>query len=88
MAETAGALIRIMLHGFEGGAEERGEQVAGVMPGHSFLTDEEIAAISTYIRQSWGNTAGPVTSDKVKEVRDMSEGRTDTWTPDQLREVE
>ncbi len=33
------------------------------------LPDEDVAAVLTYIRTSWGNQAGPVTADDVKKVR-------------------
>ena len=32
-------------------------------------SDEEIAAIVTYIRQAWGNQAAPVSADVVADVR-------------------
>jgi mono/diheme cytochrome c family protein len=32
--------------------------------------DEEVAAIATYIRQSWDNNASPVTAAQVKKIRD------------------
>jgi len=33
------------------------------------LPDDDLAAVLTYIRSSWGNTAGPVAGDDVKKVR-------------------
>lgn len=33
-------------------------------------SDEDIAAIITYVRQAWENDAAPVTPDEVKAVRD------------------
>lgn len=32
-------------------------------------SDEEIAAVATYIRQEWGNAASPVTAEQVAAVR-------------------
>lgn len=40
-----------------------------IMPKHSFLNDEEIAEVATYIRQSFGNSAGAVTVRDVADVR-------------------
>jgi mono/diheme cytochrome c family protein/glucose/arabinose dehydrogenase len=82
-----GPLIRITLHGFEGGAEELGYKISGVMPQHNFLSDEEVAAVLTYIRQSWGNDASPVSAGQVEEIRAATEGRTDTWTPGELQRL-
>jgi mono/diheme cytochrome c family protein len=33
------------------------------------LSDQEVADVSTYIRNSWGNRASPVTTDQVKKLR-------------------
>jgi len=39
------------------------------MPAHKFLTDKQTADVLTYIRQSFGNKAGPVTPAEVATVR-------------------
>lgn len=39
------------------------------MPKFDFLTDEEVAAVGTYIRNSWGNTLGPVTAEEIAVYR-------------------
>ena len=33
------------------------------------LTDQEIADVSTYVRNSWGNSARPVSASDVKSMR-------------------
>jgi mono/diheme cytochrome c family protein len=33
------------------------------------LTDDEIAAVATYVRNSWGNRAGQVSAEQVAEQR-------------------
>jgi mono/diheme cytochrome c family protein len=33
------------------------------------LTDQQIADVSTYIRNSWGNRASPVSATDVREAR-------------------
>jgi len=35
------------------------------------LTDQQVANVVTFIRQSWGNKASPVTSEEVKKLRDI-----------------
>lgn len=35
------------------------------------LTDEQIAAVASYIRSSWGNEAGAVTADQVADLREV-----------------
>lgn len=69
-------LIRILLDGKDG--EMR-------MPPAGYHSDEELAAIATYIRQAWGHEESPVTPSEVKEVRGASTGRDQPWTEEELR---
>jgi mono/diheme cytochrome c family protein len=62
-------LIGIIVGGMEGQIEVNGESYNDVMPKHQFLSDEEVANVLTYVRQNFGNKAGPVTIDEVREVR-------------------
>jgi mono/diheme cytochrome c family protein len=78
-------LVRIVLHGFDGGAAEQGENIPNDMPGHAFLPDDDVAAILTYMRQSWGNNASPVEPGVIHEIRSATSDRRDIWTPDELR---
>jgi hypothetical protein len=48
------------------------------------LSDEEIAAVITHVRQSWSNDASEVVADEVQRVREATEGRTDPWTAEEL----
>jgi mono/diheme cytochrome c family protein len=34
------------------------------------LTDEQVAAVASYVRQSWGNTGGAVSASEVKSLRE------------------
>ena len=56
-----------------GSAEEKvpidGKYYNNNMPPQSFLKDEEMAAVLTYIRTNFGNKASVVTADDVKKVR-------------------
>lgn len=61
----ASTMIRIVIEGYDGNPD-----YAPMPPFGSELTDEEIAAILTYERSSWGNNAPAVTADEVKAVRD------------------
>ncbi|MCW5695161.1 MAG: cytochrome c [Bauldia sp.] len=38
-------------------------------PFRARLSDEEIAAVVTYVRTSWGNSYGPVTASDVAALR-------------------
>ena len=73
----AGLTARIVLNGKEGQM---------MMPPVA-LTDEQAAAVLTYVRRAWGNTASPVSVPLVREVRGASTGRTRPWTEDELSQV-
>jgi mono/diheme cytochrome c family protein/glucose/arabinose dehydrogenase len=68
---------RILLHGKEG--------PIGLMPpvGQVF-TDEQIAAVLTYIRREWGQSGSPVDAATVNRVREVTAGRARPWTNDEL----
>jgi hypothetical protein len=53
------------------------------------LTDEQIAHVLTYVRQSpeWGNNAGPVTAENVAEVRAKTSDRNRPWNPAELMRI-
>jgi mono/diheme cytochrome c family protein len=48
------------------------------------MTDEQIAAVLTYVRRSWGNSALPITPAAVQEVRGATAGRSRAWTEAEL----
>ena len=73
---SAGRLARIVLYGMEGEIAVKGEKFAGPMPGFGGLwKDDQIAAVLTYIRGAWGNTASAVTPAEVAAIRAMDVGR-------------
>jgi cytochrome c len=87
--ENRGQIIRILLHGLQGEIVVNGETYNGNMPAWgSTLSNEEIAAVITHVRQSWTNDYGEVTVDEVGAVRSATEGRTEAWSPEELQESE
>lgn len=62
------ALVPIVLNGMKG-VEVDGVRYKNVMPGFDFLTDQEVADVLTYIRNSFGNNAGEVTPQFVNATR-------------------
>ena len=62
-------LINIVLNGLNEEIEVNGEVYANVMPAFNSLSDEEIADVLTYVRNSFGNKASAVKADEVKKVR-------------------
>lgn len=62
-------LIRIVLKGMTERVELDGEYYSNNMAPLSDLSDQQIADVLTYIRNSWSNKASAVTAAEVKTVR-------------------
>ena len=62
---------RIVLHGLQGEIVVKDVTYNSAMIGWgATLSDENIAAVLTYIRSSWGNNGSPVSAAEVKKIRD------------------
>jgi mono/diheme cytochrome c family protein len=68
MPQTAN-LVQIVLHGGYAPATQGNPRPFGMPPFVLVLTDAEIAAVLTHLRQSWGNKAGSVTTLEVNRIR-------------------
>lgn len=62
-------LITLVLNGQEGPIEVKGETYNNVMPAQNFLSNQEVAAVLTYIRSDFGNDASAITEEEVAQVR-------------------
>ena len=62
-------LIDIVLNGLSGEIIVKGEKYDQQMPGFSFLKDEEIAEILTYIRGNFGNKSSQIGAGEVNRQR-------------------
>ena len=62
-------LVHLTINGVDGPIEVNGETFDGFMPQHSFLTDEEIADVLTYIRTNFSNNSSPITFEEVEKFR-------------------
>jgi len=51
------------------------------------LNDEELAAVLTFVRNSWGNKSDPVDATAVARIRSATEGRFTVWTPKELTDA-
>ena len=68
-------LARIVLNGLKGDL---------LMPPMGTLSDQQLAAILTYIRSAWGHDAAPVSPETVAHVRAASAARQTPWTAAEL----
>ncbi|MEM9324146.1 MAG: PQQ-binding-like beta-propeller repeat protein [Bacteroidota bacterium] len=79
-------LIRIILGGMTGKLLIDGVEYNGAMPPWGpFLEDDEIAALATYVRSSWGNSATPISAEEVGTIRRQSSDHVGLWTAEELR---
>ncbi|MEZ6087521.1 MAG: c-type cytochrome [Pirellulaceae bacterium] len=72
-------LIRLVLDGMHGTIEVKGKRYSSppLPPMTGFrhlLNDEEIAAVLTYVRNSWSNRAKPITAQHVARMRGINRG--------------
>lgn len=83
-------LIKIVLKGLWGPIEVNGVKFDGAtgtppMPGFAGqLDDEEVAAVLSYVRQSFGNRGEFVSPEKVGEVRAQTKDRTNFYLVDEI----
>ncbi|MCL4222693.1 MAG: c-type cytochrome [Phycisphaerales bacterium] len=77
-------LARVLLHGLEGPIERHGVVYNDSMPPAPLADDREFAAVMSFIRANFGNSADPVSPELVARVRAETRGRTRPWKPDEL----
>ena len=64
-------LIKVLLNGLQG-VDINGEEYHNVMPAQDHLTDQQMAAVLTYVRNAFGNKASGITAAEVQAVRAAS----------------
>ncbi|MCM2374628.1 PVC-type heme-binding CxxCH protein [Aporhodopirellula aestuarii] len=83
-------LIKLTLHGLWGKLSVHGktfDPARGVPPMTAFrslLKDEELAAVLTFVRNTWGNESSPVSAASVTKVREETISRTTFYKPEEL----
>jgi nitrite reductase (NO-forming) len=63
------ALPTVILHGLQGPVKVNGQDYNSIMPPMNQLTDDEVANISTYVLNSWGNPGGRITKEEAATIR-------------------
>jgi len=85
-----GVITNIILKGLKGEILVKGEKYgtsAAVNMAAVPISDREIANVSTYVRQAWGNSSDEVSEDFVKQVRADYKNKQDQWTGDELKSL-
>ena len=68
-------LVAILLNGLSGEIHVKGATFNAIMPPWATRDDDEIAGVLTYVRNSFGNKADPVSIDLVVAVRKEVENK-------------
>ncbi|MCX6895586.1 MAG: cytochrome c [Verrucomicrobia bacterium] len=83
-------LIRIALNGAQGPITVKGQDWNLVMSLNATtlaISDKDLAAILTYVRQAWGNKAPTVTAEQIAQIKGETKGRAVQWTAAELNAV-
>ncbi|HSI44261.1 MAG TPA: c-type cytochrome [Methylotenera sp.] len=80
-------LVRIVLQGLQGKVDVEGQTYNGLMPAWaSQLSNEEIAAVTTHVRNELGtNKGGKIEADTVNKIREETKSRQTPWTVEELK---
>jgi mono/diheme cytochrome c family protein len=81
-------LLMILLNGLQGHLKTESGEFNGAMPAQALtLTDKKLANLLTYIRQAWGNKAGPVTVEEVAAARKEVQAHSDPYNQAEIEAV-
>lgn len=69
IAKDPSAIVDITVNGRQGKMVVNGVEYNNIMPAMSFLSDKDLAAIITFVLNSWGNPGGTVQMSKVTAFR-------------------
>lgn len=76
--------IKFITNGLMGPITVGGMTFNSMMPPVAGVSDQDIADVLTYVRQSFGNKGNPVTVEQVKAVRAANAARTAMWNTAEL----
>jgi mono/diheme cytochrome c family protein len=89
VTDNVGRLVRIPLQGLNGPIKVKGVEWNLAMPAMgAALPDDDLAALLTYMRNSWGNKASVITPEQVKAIRAATASRTQPWTGPELEAIQ
>lgn len=87
-SDATNRLIAIVLKGLQGSVQVKGQPYNNAMQAwEAQYTDQQFAAILTYIRSDWGNNAPPIPAEAVKQVREQLKDRKEQWTMAELQKM-
>jgi mono/diheme cytochrome c family protein/glucose/arabinose dehydrogenase len=83
-------MIKLVLKGIMGEMEVAGKIYPGqvpMTPYEGMLDNTEVAAVLTYVRNSFGNNASPISPDLVKKIRAEIKDKQDLWNASELLKI-
>lgn len=73
-------MVAIVLHGLQGEINVNNQKFQGVMPPFKDqLSAQDIAAVATYVRNSFGNKSAQVSTEIVNQVKEETKSRSAPW---------
>ncbi len=85
VAGPADRAVKVVLHGLEGPVEILGKNYNLTMPPQgAVLPDDQIAAVLTYVRSSFGNKDEAVSTELVTKLRSETAKREKPWTAPEI----
>lgn len=73
-------VVAIILHGLQGEITVKGQKFQNVMPAfQGQLEPEDIAAVATYVRNSFGNKSDLVTPELAAQVKEETKSKGSAW---------
>ena len=88
LGDASNRLIAIVLKGLQGPVQVKGQAFNNAMqPWEGQYTDQQLAAILSYVRSDWGNNAPEIPPEAVKAMRDELKSRKDQWTLAELMQI-
>jgi mono/diheme cytochrome c family protein len=88
IGDATNQLIAIVLKGLQGPVEIKGKPFNNAMQAwEGQYTDQQLAAILTYVRSDWGNNAPAITADMVKQMRAEFKDQKEQWTWAEIQKI-
>jgi len=81
-------LVKVILHGLAGPISVAGQKYgtgrAVPMPAMGGLNDQQVAAVLSYVRREFGESAPEISAEFVKKIRAKTADRVKPWTAEEL----
>ena len=80
VSKDASIAVRNIVNGMQGPITVKGVTYNSMMPPVAGLSDKDIAAVVTYVNNSWGNAGPTVTEAEVTAIKKKYADRKTPWT--------